>query len=353
MSRLVLACVLLLAPCPALAAEHPRPPKEGATEKPYEHALLLLRKAPDDPTALVGLSPVTGPRTPEERAAFERLVAFLGQAAQDDPKSFGVAYNHYTALWTSYLHFGRPADARAAFAELERGIPLAGTDPETRARCHFELARNILALPKDHASEIFPKGPRDAAIEHFIQAKRAAMSRGYFAARAALALGDLYIEKADADQARKSLREALELDTERGYVTNHAYDLLGLVLLARGNVNGAEVMLEAAGRVRPDDDIRALGHGHRLAWALIESGRYEKPLAYLENVFALAEKGGRIDAELVYELAVGHTRAGHTSRALWCWDKYLGLKDPDERRRKKAEAMARELAASVPKPDIP
>jgi|GEM_PF-4226706 len=345
MARTAVVVLALLSATVVFAAD-------TAIEEPtltlYADVLLQLRRQSDDPTPLLTLQPPPAPDSAAHRAAMDKIVDFVAKSAARDSATFGTAHNYYLALWTRYVYFGDENDAVAAFAQLGRAADLAQDRPADAACCAFERGKNIMALPKELALKITGKEPEDAAIEQFQLAKLKSLSKGYYAARSALALADLYINKADAKNAKASIREALELDPSRGYVWNQAYDRLGLVLHAEGNTDGAVTMLKMAANVHPDTDIKVAGLACRLARALIESGTYEEPIKYLGKAVALADDGkAGLRPELVYALALGYTRSGNTGRALQYWKRYLDMNDPDPDRRKQAREVAESLAMSA------
>ena len=341
-----IACVLLVfaAACPAFGAG----PDPIVTL--YTNVLDQLTAKADDPTALISLRPPTNLSDAAQRKALDKIVAHLESAAEKSPKSFGIAHNYYEALWTRHVYYKSADDAAAAVEQLKKTMQLAKPQSDERAQCAFELAQTILSLSRPLAQKLFGEDPREAAIKHFIAAKRAAMSRGPYAARSALALADLYIAKADAANAKKHIREAIDLDTQRGYVRNHAYDRFGLVLLAENNLEGALAMLESAGAVRPDADLKSLGYAHRLAWALVIVGRPKEAVVYLAKVAELAEKGETtLTFDLAHTIAAAYTKLGQSDLALISWKKYIAMGDPDEGRRERAIKTAQALAIATTK----
>lgn len=345
MARTAVVVLVLLSTAVVFAAD-------TAIEEPtltlYADVLLQLRRQADDPTPLLTLQPPPTPSSAAHRTAMDKIVAFMAESAGQDPDNFGAAHNYYLAMWTSYVYFGNEDDAVAAFTQLDKAAAIAEDRPADVASCAFERGKNIMALPKELAVKITGKEPEDAAIEQFQLAKLKSLSKGYYAARSALALTDLYINKADAKNAKASIREALELDTGHGYVWNRAYDRLGLVLHAEGNTDGAVTMLKMAANVQPDTDIKVAGLACRLARALIESGTFEEPIKYLGKAVALADDGkAGLKPELVYALALAYTKTGNTGRALQYWKRYIDMNDPDPDRRKQAKKFAESLAMSA------
>ncbi len=386
------AVLMLLLTTAASAAE------KDATVKLYKDVLVRLRRHPGDRTATLLLRPPAARIRPAHHAAMDDIVALLRDAADGKPNNFNVAYNYYRAVWNRYLYFGAEADSAAAFKLLNKAAKLTQPSSYQRAQCAYEYAENALAMKQEKESalrrirwllarqksalakkekdaaalppdenrdadierlrlsipELTDSIPqlqqqigkwRDLAIERFIAARRAAMTKGRYAARSAFILGDLYFEKAENRKAKTCLREALDLDTPHGYITNQAYDRVGLVLLAEGNVEGAEAMLESAGSVKPDDDIRSFGFAHRLARALIESGTYNAPVAYLSRAVELADEGVEaLNPDLVYALALGYTEMGNSRSAIMYWKRYLDMHDANEAQRRKAKEIVERLA---------
>ena len=324
----------------------------------YKNVLAQLKQEPGNPTAMLVLRPATKPKDPAQIAAYADIVTLLEAAVRRNPKDFRTAHNLYLALWNRYLYFDRGRDAPLALDQLKKAARLAKPGSTERARCAYEDAENRLVI-KDKTAATLPAGPgreavlnelRNAAIKQFVVAKRAAMSSGPYARRAALALGGLYIDKGDAKNAKLYLREALDLDTGAGYITNHAYDLLGLVLLAEKNIDGAATMLGRAGKVKMDEGLKVRGYAHRLARALIESKTYAGPVEYLERAYQLSTKNkGTIEPDFLYALALGYTRMGRPGTALLYWKKYMDLGDPDTAQRTKAKEIAESLAISTAK----
>jgi hypothetical protein len=324
--------------------------KTGPTAQLYKDVLEQLKNKPDSPDILLNLRPPTDRADAEQRAALDSVVTFAPEPAKASPKSFEIAYNDYFARWTRYVYYRDVADATEAFALLKKAEALAGPGSEQQARCALDRAQDVLALTPEHAATICGEPQKDAAINQFVAAKKAAQNKGPYASRAALALGDLYIEKSQAKEATEFLREALDLDPERGYVTNQAYDRLGLILLAERNLDGAQTMLMSAAKITPDHDLKTAGYASRLARALIESGRFEKPVEYLELAHnVLSKAGGRSSPDLLYALAYGLTKMDKSGPALMYWKQYLDLNDPDEAQRKKGAEHAHSLAVSTSK----
>jgi len=346
MARIACVLLVLVAASPAFGADAGPDPIVAH----YTGVLDQLKARPDDPTVLLSLRPPTNRSDAAQRAALDKIVAHLESAAEKSSKSFGIAHNYYEALWTRYAYYKSADDAAAAVEQLKKTTQLTKPQSNEQAQCAFELAQAVLDVSKPLAKKLFGDEQRAAAIKHFIAAKRAAMSRGPYAARSALALADLYISKADAASAKKHIREALDLDTDRGYVTNHAYDRFGLVLLAENNMEGALAMLESAGAVRPDADLKSLGYAHRLAWAFVVVGRPKEAVVYLAKIAELAEKGATtLNYDLAHTIAAAYTKLGQSDRALIYWKRYIELGDPDEGRRKRAIKTAQALAIATTK----
>jgi len=339
---LLLLCVVGAAPA---AAGDP-------TVKLYTEVRERLQVNPENAAVMGRLRPPSDAKDRAQRAAFDEIVTVLEQAAPKHPKSFQVAYNYYAALWNRYLYYG--TDRAPALQQLGTAAKLAEPGSSERMRCEYEQALNILAIRERQAATL-PKGPQrdaelrrlgDAAIEQLLAVKKTASADGPHARRAALALADLYIEKNDVAGAKKLLREALELDVERGYVTNRAYGRLGLLLVRAGQLDRAQTMLVAAGRVEPNEALKARGYAPGLAHALILAGKYEKPIQYLEAAYQLAVREKvRANPEIIYALALGYTKMDKAGLALMYWKKYLDLGDPEEARRKEAKGHIAKLIA--------
>ncbi len=342
MKRTACFVCLLLSTCTVFAAA----PDPIVTL--YTNVFDQLRVKPDDFTIMMALVPPTDLRSAAQRKALDAVVDCLSAAADESPKAFPVAFNYYQALWSRHLYYKSTDDAKAAFAQLEKTLELAAPLSPERSRCTFELAQKTLALDAATAAKLFTGNRTDLTIKRFIAAKNAALSRGPYAARSALALANLYITKGDKRAAKLEAREAIVLDTKRGYVTNHAYDRYGIVLLAEGNADGAIAMLETAGTVQPDPGLKSLGYAHRLARALILSNREKEAIEYLERVVKKAEEGKTtLNCDLVHTLATGYTRLGKAQLAVLYWKKYIDMADPDEGRRKRATATAQRLAITA------
>jgi len=344
MTRTVCFVCLLLAASPVFAAT----PDPIVTL--YTNVFDQLTVKPDDPTIMMTLLPPTDVRSAAQRRALDGVVDCLSAAFEKNPTKFLVAYNYYQALWSRYLYYKATDDAAAAFAQLEKALELTAPRSAERSRCKFELAQNTMTVGPAAAAKLFTSGRDDVAIKRFIAAKSAALSRGPYAARSALALAGLYIGKGDKRNAKKEVREAIELDTGRGYVTNRAYDRYGEIMLNEGNVDGALAMLESAGSVHPDSDLKSLGYDHRLAQRLILMKREKEAVEYLERVVKLAEEGKTsLNYDLAHTIATGYTNLGNTESALLYWKKYIDMGDPDEDRRKSAIDRAQRLAIATTK----
>jgi tetratricopeptide (TPR) repeat protein len=341
MTRTACVVCLLLAASTALGA----PPDPTVTL--YTDVFDQLKVKPNDPTIMMTLRPPTDRRSTAQREAYAEIVECLSAAAEKEPKNFRIAYNYYQALWSRYLYYGATDDAGAAFTQLQKALRLAEVRSPERARCAFELADNTMTVGRTAAKKLFEGGRRALAVKRYLTAKEAALSRGPYAARASLALAELY-RTAEPAKAKKQIRDALELDTGRGFVTNRAYDQFGLVLLAESNVEGALAMLEAAGSVRPDADLKSLGYAHRLPRALISMKRVREAVEYLDKVVKLAEKGDTtINYDLAHTIATGYTALGNSATALKYWQDYIAMGDPDEGRRKRAVKTAQALAIAT------
>ena len=335
---------LLLAACPVFAA----PPDPIVTL--YTNVLDQLKVKPDDPTIVMSLVPPTDLRSAAQREALDDVVDCLSAAVTKNPKTFGIGFNYYQALWTRHIYYKSVDDATAAFAQLEKTLALAKPRSPERSRCTFELAQKTLAVDAATAAKLFTGDRSDLAIKRFIVAKNAAVDNGPYAARSALALTRLYITKGNKRAAKKEVREAIDLDTGRGYVTNRAYDRYGIILLSEGNADGAIAMLETAATVQPDSDLKSLGYAHRLARALILSNHEKEAVEYLEHVVKLAKQGKTsLNYDLIHTLATGYTQQGRTQLAVLYWKKYIDMGDPDEGRRKRATATAQRLAIEASK----
>lgn len=344
MTRTACFVCLLLASCPVFAAA----PDPIVTL--YTNVSDQLRVKPDDPTVMTTLVPPTNLRNTAQREALDGVVDLLRAAFEKSPKKYSIALNYHRALWSRYLYYKATDDAVAAFAQLEKVLDLAAPRSSERARCMFELAQNTMTVGPAAAARLFTTSRQEVAIERFKAAKSAALGRGPYAARSALALADLYKTKGDKTAAKKEVREAIDLDTERGYVTNRAYDRYGVILLSEGNSDGAIAMLESAGSVHPDPDLKSLGYAYRLARALILTKHEKEAIEYFERVVKLADEGKTtLNYDVVHTIATGYTNLGQTELALMYWKKYIDMGDPDERRRQRATAIAQKLAIATTK----
>ena len=344
MTRTVCFVCLLLAVSPVFAAA----PDPIVTL--YTNVFDQLTVKPDDATIMMTLLPPTDVRSAAQRRALDGVVDCLSAAFEKSPKTFLIACNYYQALWSRYLYYKATDDAAAALAQLEKALALTAPRSAERSRCTFDLAQNTMTVGPTAAAKLFTGGRKEAAIKRFIAAKSAALGRGPYAARSALALAGLYKGKGFKKNAKKEVREAIELDTGRGYVTNRAYDLYGGIMLDEGNVDGALAMLESAGSVQPDSDLKSLGYAHRLAERLIEAKREKEAVEYLERVGKLAEEGKTsLNYDLAHTIAMGYTNLGNTERALLYWKKYIDMDDPNEARRKAATETAQRLAIATTK----
>ena len=336
-----IACVVLLLAVAGSASA------EDAMVKLYGEVLHEVRKKPDNPRALAALQPPSNTKDPAQRALFGDIVTTLEKAARQNPGNFGTAHNYYRALWEKYLYYGAVGDAKLALGQLEKTTSLAKIGSEERTRCVYERAVDILALKKEHAESIIGGDRIEAAIKQFTKAKRAAMNEGPYARRAILALAGLYMDKKDVQSAKQALRDALRLDTRRGYITNRAYDRLGRLRLDEGKLDGALAMLAASGRVEPDADLRARGFAWRLARRLLESGQGEKAMAYLQSAYDRSTQvKARVHPNLVYSLALGYTRTNKKGLAILYWKRYLDLPHSDQEQRRIARKTATELATN-------
>jgi tetratricopeptide (TPR) repeat protein len=332
-----------------LAVGVPAAAQDDAIVKLYGDVLHELHKRPADTTALLALQPPTDPKNAAQRAALDRIIHFLQQEARKHPDDFQRAYNAYLALRNRYSFYGALGDASAAILQLKGAAKAAPERSVARARCAYEYARLLLDLKTEHAAKLAGGNVRRAAIQQFLKAKTLAKGRPPYAPRSALALGELHIDAGNLDKAKTFFREALRLDKDRGYVTNRAYDRLGLMRVSAGDFDGALAMLEAAGRVQLDADLRTRGFAWSLARALVESGRLEKPVQYLEQSYQRIRKhGGSPGPDLLYSLALGYTELKQRGPALLYWDRYFAVTDPNEEQRTRAKKKAAELAASMP-----
>ena len=319
----------------------------------YKDVLLKLEFNPGHPTILMTARPPVDMKNPTHRKYVDELVTRTSAKAAAAPNDFYVMHNAYMALWNRYLQYRDVQDAAAAFERLNQTADLAeGADQ--RSQCAFERAEDMLALTPEHALEIVGDDVENKAVEKYLDAKRKAMTEGYYAAKSALAVGRIYCQNGRLDEAQTLLREAMELDTEvdgeKGYVTNHAYHYLGLILLKRGNVEGAATMLEVSGNVKADEDIMQYGFAHVLALELVNGGHFTAPVEYLEDVMNLSDEGtGQKTIGQVYTLALAYTKKGDSGPALLYWDKYLSMGDENEARRKEAKKIAHELAIKTTK----
>ncbi len=339
-------CVLLAAGLTFAAGPDP-------TVTLYTEVFDHLKVKPTDELILLRLRPPTDRGNAAQSEALDAIVDLLAAAAKEAPKDFVLNHNYYQAIWTRYAFYQKTADAAAAFEQLERTARLTNARSPERARCLFELADNTMALDPATARKLVGKDRKAVAIKRFSDAKRAAMSRGPYAARSALALVDLYISSRDAANAKTQIREALDLDKDRrGYVTNHAYDRFGLVLLSEGNVEGALAMLDAAGRVTVDADLKSEGFAFRLARALIVMKHAEEAIEYLDKVMKLVDEGKTaLTYDIAYTTARGYTDLGKADEALIYWKRYVDMGDPDENRRERAIKIAQDLAVKASESD--
>ncbi|MFO7898579.1 MAG: hypothetical protein R6V58_05920 [Planctomycetota bacterium] len=354
MIRIVWTMLLVLVTAAGAAAG-----QQKSVVDQYQHALALLQEAPAHPYAVLGLVPPSNRENAEERAALDRVVASLAGAAKKQPEDVTVRLNYHRALWRRFLYYGAVGDGEKALAQLDAVIRTTdpGTEQSTRAFYERAVAVRTLrhAVARDLVSEETAGKVVDgdlgrAAIRHFLEAKKAAMSQGLYGRRSALALGQLYYAvQNDPEAAEKALREALELDPGRGYVTNHAYDVLGRIRLARGKVGRAVTMLEAAGNVSLDADLRTAGFAAELAVQLIKLNRTQDAIGYLKKVHKLAtQDGGRASPDVAYALALAYTKLDEPGPALLFWQKYLDANEtgPGARaRRTEAQKEAARLAA--------
>lgn len=346
MTRFLCVALLVASAAPAIAAQ--RQPSDP-TVALYQSVLERLTAQPDSPVALAALQIPSKPGDAAQRRAFDAIVSLLEEAARQKPQSFEIAYNLYVALWKRHLYFGDDADAKRAFAQLDAAEKLAEPQSEEKTRAVFERAANLLAVKKSLAEEIVGGDVREEAARLFIEAKLRAMSRGTYARRSALALADLAIERGETEKARSYLREALELDPKRGYTTNRAYDRLGVLLLDAGKVDEAVVMLESAGNVVFDDDLKTNGYAWALARRLIDArglADYTKPVEYLRKAYETAtEQNGTVSPDFLYALALGCEKARNLDLALLYWEHYLKLNDPKTEQRLEGERRAKALLA--------
>lgn len=92
----------------------------------------------------------------------------------------------------------------------------------------------------------------------------------------------------DADDAESLARQLLDLaeryrdDWYYGNAVHHAHTVLGRVELARGNPAGAELALLESGRTPGSPQLNSFGPSMALAEELLEMGRSEAVLEYLE-----------------------------------------------------------------------
>ncbi|MFW6159078.1 MAG: tetratricopeptide repeat protein [Planctomycetota bacterium] len=354
MIRIVWTMLLVLATAAGAAAGQ----QESVVDQ-YRHVLTLVEKDPAHPYAVLGLVPPTNRENAAEREALDRVVESLAAPAKKQPEDASVRLNYHRALWRRCLYYGSADDGKKALAQLDALIGMTDPGTEENARAFYERAvavrtlRDALTrglLSETTAGKVVGGDLGKTTIRYFIDAKRAAMSQGLYGRRSALALGQLYYAvQNDADAAEKALREALELDPDRGYVTNHAYDLLGRLRLAGGKIGRAVTMLEAAGNVSLDADLRTAGFAAELAIHLIKLNRTQDAIGYLRKVHKLAtQDGGRASPDIAYALALGYTKLDEPGPALLFWQKYLDANQtgPGAReRRAEAQKEAARLAA--------
>jgi tetratricopeptide (TPR) repeat protein len=350
-ARLLAVAIALAAGIAAAAESEPVP-----LARQYERVLEALRNNPSSQTALLRLAQPTDPNDPQVRAAFDRIVDALKESAAKKPSDFFIAYNYYRVLWKKYEFFRDPNVATAAADQMVKATSLADPFSNQPAMCSFDMSLNILAMDEENAKQAFKGKSREVVIKMLEQTRRRGRSsdlrprgQGPYARRAALAMGILYAESGDAELAESRFREAIRLDTTPGYVTNRAYDHLGRLMLAAGNVEAAEAMLESAGRAQPDSSLKSLGYAWQLARALIDKGRFQKPIEYLEKGFRVVQEAGtRPDPDLVYGIAYAYTKLGKADDAIRYWGHYESLVDPNEEQRKEGLRLAKELATKTP-----
>lgn len=315
----------------------------------YKDVLLKLAYNPANPTILMTARPPVDVKNQTHREYVDKLVTKTAESADANPKNFYIVHNAYLGMWGRYLQYRNVDDASAAFKRLDEAANLA-EGPEQRSQCAFERAEDMLGLTPEHAKELIGDDVENKALETYLDAKRKAMTEGYYAAMSDLAMGRLYFKQDKIEDSWKCLREAMQLDTRKGYVTNHAYHYLGMILLKRNNAEGAATMLEVSANVKPDEDIKQYGFASVLALELVNSGNSNAPIEYLESVMKLSAEGiGPITIDHVYVLALAYTKRGDSGPALMYWDKYLSMVDQNEARRKEAKKMAQNLAIKTTK----
>lgn len=358
MKYLVFAIAILLA-LPVYAEEAPQPEANAddaaakmwldVTEK-YQDIFFRLRKNPADRTAMLEAPLVIDPTSDEHRKAVEQIITLTAAAAEKNPKDFFVAQNYYLALWHKYLHYKNVDDAKAAFAQADKAISVAGK--KDRAIVAFHKAQNslVLAQNKDeqgntHLQIVLQKGADEAALELFTAAKRAAMSKGYIAAHSAVILGEIYRKQGKIEDARKMIREALDSDSTNGLVMNRALSQMGLILIEDGNLDGAIDLLQKSLNLKYDESLRANGYAYELAAGLIEKDKCAEAVAYLAKVVKMADEGKiPVNFEVMYWLAKGYMGIPELDKSQLYWQRCVELGNVDPARLKEAKRFAIELA---------
>ena len=126
----------------------------------------------------------------------------------------------------------------------------------------------------------------------------------------------------DPDEAEELARQLLELaerfrdDWYYGNAIHHAHSVLGQVELARGNPAAAELALLESGRTPGSAQLNSFGPSMSLAEQLLEMGRSDAVLEYLElcRVFWCPDERGRPGDEMTRTILKGwidEIRDGH------------------------------------------
>jgi len=124
------------------------------------------------------------------------------------------------------------------------------------------------------------------------------------------------------------LQKIILHDKQFGLDSNWALDQLGLSALAEGNIQAAEVYLKLAGEVRPGGMLPASGYAKGLAFELINAGRLDTAISYLE--FAWRNES-RLTHRTAYGLGLAYLKKGDEQKAAKLFRQYLKLRfKPEE-----------------------
>ncbi len=354
MKRIVwttLLALLMLAPA---VADQP-----GSMAEQYRQVLAQVREDPGHGYAVLQLLPPVDVEDQAEREALDAVIDALAGAVEENPDAFDVRLNYHRALWRRFLYYQTADDGKQALAQLTTLAEIVDPGSMQQARATFERAaavQTLLAavqhetLPADVAAQVAEGDPAEVAIAYFEAARDAAPPAGWHDMRSALELGRLYYSSAnDLEKAERSLRNALEFDEDRGYVTNQAYDLLGRIELARGRPDRALIMLNAAANVTPDPTLLTEGFAGRLAVDLIKLDHTREVLQYLETVNKITEDNdGQQSPHVNYALALAYMKRGQKGPAILFWQRYLEMSETGpgaDARRERAQKEADRLAA--------